>query len=253
MIIIPVRTHKITPSKDKDIRLVLDKYLPKLREKSVVAITSKILGICEGRVIEVTDKDDKKKLVIKESDSYLLPSRKSKHKIFLTIKNKLMVASAGIDESNGGGYYVFWPENPQKSANSIRRHLIKKHKIKYLGVVVTDSKTTPLQRGVTGRMIAHSGFRALRDYVGEKDIFGHLLRVTQANVADGLAASAVVVIGEGREQTPMALIEDIPFVEFVSGNPGREEINELKIDLDNDLYASILKRASWRKGGGGKG
>lgn len=250
MIVTPIKTRKITPGKDNDIRPILDKYLPKLKNRSVVAITSKILGICEGRAVPIIDKNEKRKLVIEESDLYLLPGE-NKYNIFLTVKNKLLVASAGIDESNGKGYYIFWPKDAQKSANEIRKYLLQKHKVKYLGVVITDSKTAPLQRGVTGRMIAHSGFRALRNYVGKEDIFGHVLRVTQANVADSLAAAAVAVIGEGKEQTPIAVIKEVPFVEFESRNPSQSEIKELKIDLNDDLYASLLRGVRWRKGGGG--
>ncbi len=157
--------------------------------------------------------------------------------------------TAGIDESNADGAYVLWPFDPQKSANDIRAYLRERHKVNDLGVIITDSKTTPLRRGVTGVSIAHSGFSALKNYIGEPDIFGKQLRVTKSNVADALATSAVIVMGEGNEQTPLALITDVPFVNFVHEDPSEEELHELTIPLDEDLYGPILKGAPWRKGG----
>lgn len=64
---------------------------------------------------------------------------------------------------------------------------------------------------------------------------------------DGLAASAVVVMGEGNEKMPIALIEDVPFVSFQSRNPTTEELELLNITIDEDMYAPILKNVRWKK------
>lgn len=192
-------------------------------------------------------KGDKDALVKQEAD-YYLPKEDNKYGFFLTIKYDIMIASAGIDESNGNGYYVLWPQNPQKSANMIRQHLVKKFGLKNVGVIITDSKVTPLKRGVTGVTVAHSGFSALNNYIGESDIFGHKLEVTKTNISEGLAASAVVVMGEGKEQTPIAIIEDIPFVRFQKRNPTSQELSMLHIPIEEDVFASILLKAEWKKG-----
>lgn len=248
MHITAIKTHKIT-AKDTDIFSVLDRYIAHLPENSVVSITSKIVAICEGRIISLQD-GDKDTLVKQEADFYL-PKEDNKYGFFLTIKNDIMIASAGIDESNGNGYFVLWPQDPQKSANAIRHYLMKKFGCKNLGVIITDSKVTPLKRGVTGVAIAHSGFSALNNYIGEPDIFGHKLEVTKTNIAEGLAASAVVVMGEGKEQTPIAIITDIPFVHFQKKNPTKEELAQLHIPIEEDVFASILLKANWRKGNPG--
>jgi F420-0:gamma-glutamyl ligase len=96
--------------------------------------------------------------------------------------------------------------------------------------------------------IAHSGFAALNNYIGKPDIFGRIMQMTKANVADALAESAVAVMGEGSEQTPLALIEDLPFVRFQKRNPTPNELNALSISMDNDLYAPLLTRGPWKKG-----
>lgn len=244
----PVKTQKITPG--NDLYGVLNDSIARLPENSVLAITSKIISLCENNVVKIgsIDKDD---LIHDQADFYL-PVDKA-YNINLTIKNNILIPSAGIDESNGNGYYILWPEDPQKSANEIKEYLTKKFKLNNLGIIIVDSKTTPLRWGVIGTALAHSGFTALIDYTGKLDIFGRKFKFEKANIADSLAVAAVAVMGEGSEQTPIALIEDIPFVEFQSGNPTDAELENLKIDMKNDLYKELLTSVKWKRGkGGGK-
>ena len=249
-----IKTCGIT-KRNKSLYKILEKYVLSLKEKSVLVVTSKIIAICEGRVIKIgkIEKDEliKKDKLIKQEADYFLPSEENPYNFSLTIKNNILAASAGIDESNGNGYYILWPRNPQKTANEVRRYLERRFSLKRVGVVITDSKTTPQRWGVTGIAIAHSGFKALNDYRGKPDIFGRKFKVTQVSVMDGIAAAAVLVMGEGNEQTPLAIIEDIPFVRFQQRNPNKKELQGLKISVKEDLYASLLTSVQWRKGDGG--
>ena len=240
-----LKTHKIT-NQDQDILKIIDTYIDKVEENSILVVTSKIVSICEGRIV-ATDKANKDDLVKQESE-FFLDKKENKYGFSLTITQNLLIPAAGIDESNGNGYYILWPKNPQETANKIREHISKKFKLKNFGVVITDSKTTPLRWGTTGVAIAHSGFYALNNYIGTKDLFGREMRVTQTNIMDGLAAAAVVVMGEGQEQTPLALIKDIESVKFNPNNPTKGELEHLHITLEEDIYASILKRAPWKPG-----
>ncbi len=242
-----IKTHKIT-REDKSIFEILGKYLPGFEDNSILCVTSKIVSITEGRIapIQSSNKDE---LVEKESE-YFLPKEENIYGFHLTITQNLLIPAAGIDESNGNGYYILWPKNPQESANKIREYLVDKFKVKHIGVIITDSKTTPLRWGTTGVGIAYSGFAPLNNYIGKPDLFGREMRVTQSNIMDGLSAGAVAVMGEGQEQTPLAIVTQIPNVQFQDRNPTQEEIEQLKIDLDTDVYSSILKRAPWKKGKG---
>jgi len=245
MKIIPIKTHKIKAF-EGDIFLILDKYVRRMPEGSILAVTSKIISLCEGRVVKIGDVD--KDELIKSEAEFFLPRKLSRYKIIFAIKNGILAPSAGIDESNADGYYVLWPKDPQETANEIRKYLKRKFRLKRVGVVITDSKTTPLRMGTSGVAIAHSGFEALLDYIGTPDIFGRKLKMTKANIMDALAATAVLVMGEGAEQTPLAIIEDLPFVKFKSSDPSKSELRDLKIELDDDLYAPMLKAVKWRKG-----
>jgi dihydrofolate synthase / folylpolyglutamate synthase len=239
-----IKTEQITPGSGS-LLSVLDRFLKKFPEKSVLAVTSKIVSICEGSVVKqgTIDKDE---LIRAEAEKYL-PRTNSKYDVTLTIKRGILAASAGIDESNGNGYYILWPENPQKTANSIRAYLAKRFRVKFAGVVITDSRSFPLRWGTTGVSIAHSGFAALNSYIGSPDIFGRTMMMTKSNVADALAESAVAVMGEGNEQTPLAVIRHIPFVRFEDRNPTDSELAELTIDIEDDLYAPLLTAVPWIK------
>jgi dihydrofolate synthase / folylpolyglutamate synthase len=245
MKVIAIRTGKITPG-TQSLEQVLDAHIPPLREGSIVAVTSKIVSICEGRVVAVGDRE-KADLINEEAD-WILPLQQQRYNITLTIRDNILIPTAGIDESNGNGFYVLWPANAQKSANAIRTHLKKRFKLSDIGVIITDSKTLPLRRGTVGTALAASGFKALKDYIGKDDIFGRALKVTKANIMEGLAMAAVLAMGEGNEQTPLAVIDEVPFVEFQKKNPTAAELKELKIDRKDDLYAPLLVNAAWKKG-----
>lgn len=246
MKVTPIKTEKILPG-SISLFEILDKYIVNLSEKSVVAIASKIVGICEGRVIKKISEEQKDELSKQEAD-YYLPREFNQYGFMITINQNMMVASGGVDESNGNGYYVLWPKDPQKSANKIREYLAKKFNLSQIGVVITDSKLTPLRWGVTGYAVSHSGFNALKNYIGAPDIFGRLLQAEKTNVADSLATAAVFEMGEGNEQQPLAVIENLNTVEFQKRNPTVEELKSLKISLSDDVFSSFLTAVKWQKG-----
>jgi dihydrofolate synthase / folylpolyglutamate synthase len=245
MKVFAVRTHKVT-AQDHSLPALLDAYLPPLEEKSVVAITSKIVAITQGQLAK-TETVDKHALIENEAD-FFLPRGASRYDVSLTITRNIIIPNAGIDESNGNGYYVLWPRDPQGVANEMRAHLRQRFGLNHVGVIITDSITTPLRWGVTGATIAHSGFLALNNFVGHPDIFGRALNMTKVNIANALAASAVLVMGEADEQTPLAVLHDLPFVQFQAGDPTPAELHGLHIVLEDDLYAPLLKSVPWQPG-----
>lgn len=246
MIVTPIHTS-VVRANEKDLFSFLDEFVEHLEERSIVAVTSKIVSLCEGRVRDIAGVD--KEQLAQEEAEWFLPASENKYGFTLSVKHNMLIPSSGIDESNADGHYVLWPVDPQKSVDSIRAHLAQKFSLKNIGVIITDSRATPLRWGTTGTALSHSGFVALNDYIGTPDIFGRTLEVTKANIRDALAAAAVVVMGEGAEQTPLAIISDVPFVTFQDRNPTQAELDNLKISIDEDVYAAVLKRAPWQKGG----
>jgi len=237
-----LKTHAIKPG--EPFTDILDQYIPALAEKTIIAITSKVVSLCQGRVVPKDSVQSKKVLVEKEADAWLR-EQQNPYNAYLTIKHNILIPSAGIDESNGNGMYILYPENIQEIATMAWRYLREKYHVQHLGVMITDSHTTPLRKGVTGIALGWCGFEALYSYVGKPDIFSHPLQVTQVNNLDALAASAVFVMGEGAEQTPMALIEEAPKIQFVPHPPSLEDERKIHISLEEDIYAPLLKKGDW--------
>jgi putative folate metabolism gamma-glutamate ligase len=243
----PIKTRRITTD-DHDLFAILDEALPAFAEGEILAVASKIVATCEGRTAPLEGTD--KAALIEAESTWFLPKTVSRYDIYLTIKANALMPYAGIDESNGDGRYVLWPADPQHSANAIRAYLRRRFGLHDVGVVITDSRPLPLRWGVTGFSVAHSGFQALYDYRGKFDLFGRALRMTQTNIADALAAAAVLVMGEGAEQTPLARIASAPFVIFQDHDPTPEELAALAISLEDDLYAPLLAGVDWQRGHG---
>lgn len=248
MIVSSIKTHKIT-LEDKDILKILDAHIKNLEERSVVVIASKIIAITQGRVAKMTQ-EELESFIKSEAQEYI-PKELHKHKLYITINNNHLTYSSGVDESNGNGYHILWPENIQDVTNSIRSHLRKKFQLKSVGVIVTDMAALPLRWGLIAGEIAYSGFKPLNDLTGTPDIFGNNFKYTKVGILNGLAASAGVVMGEGAEQTPLGIITDVPFVEFVDNDPTQEELNSLIIKPEEDLYGPMISAAPWKKGGRG--
>jgi dihydrofolate synthase / folylpolyglutamate synthase len=223
---------------------LLNESLHSLSDGTVVAVSSKVVSLCEGATVPM-DGTDKDALVTSEADLYL-PKQENRFNIYLTIKNSMLTPSAGVDESNTNGHFVLWPENPQQSACRIWHYLRERFGLGRLGVVITDSAPSPLRWGVTGRAVAYCGFKGLNSKVGQSDLFGRELTMTSVNIADALAASAVLCMGEADEQTPLALITDLPFVTFSETEPTAEELESMRVSMEEDLYGQLLSSVRWR-------
>lgn len=239
-----IKTAKVT-SRSASLTALLDAHLNQFEEKQILAITSKVVALCEGSTASL-DEVEKQKLVQEQSDRYML--LEGKYGFHFTITQDTLIPMAGIDESNSDGCYVLWPKDVQKTCNEIRSYLCQRFSIENAGVIITDSTCQPLRRGTAGICLAHSGFAALNDYVDQPDLFGRAMRVTQSGVSSGLAASAVLCMGEGAECTPLAVISDIDFVNFQSRNPTQEELQQLRISMQDDLFAPFLEAVTWEKG-----
>ena len=204
-------------------------------EERVLAVTSKIVSLAEGRFVSKSAVKSKQDLIQKEADRYLGETGYGCH---LTVKESLLIPSAGVDSSNAEGeFYIMYPKQPFESAKAIHSKLKRKFHLKKFGVLLTDSRTLPLRRGVTGAALAYFGFKGVQSRVGAPDLFGRELKITQINVADALAAAAVFSMGEGAESRPLALLRaSVVFEEKSDFN------KELHIPFEEDLYKPLLEK-----------
>lgn len=241
MQIISIKTHCIKQA--ESLEKILDKYITSIAEQDILAITSKVISICQSRIIK-KNSINKEQLIKQEADAIARVENRP-YGVYLTIKNNIIIPSAGIDESNGDDVYILYPKNIQQTANFIWNYLRNKHAINHLGVIITDSHTTPMRQGVTGISVGWCGFKPLYSYVGKPDIYNKPLKFTHINLLDALATSSVLVMGEGNEQTPFAIIKNAPKISFLNHEPTVEEQNSVIIAMENDLYAPLLMGVKW--------
>lgn len=240
MRVLPIKTDIV--KKPFDLLAFIDKYLSdqELSEGDVFVVSSKIVSISQGRMIhlmEVNVSEEAKALstefgvddrfteiVLQEADLVLggVPN------VITTIKNGVLVAYAGADRSNVPiEFAVIWPENPPLVAESIRNHILKTRNTE-IGVIISDSQVVPLRAGTYGVAIGIAGFVGMQDRRGVSDLFGKDMVVTRWNIADNLASSANLVMGETSEQTPLVLIKEAP-IHLIDSDP-TDLTNELSMD-----------------------
>jgi len=232
---IPVRTPTLTPPQD-DLLAVLDTVLPTLCERDIVLVSSKVVAIHQGRCV-AKDTVNKADLIAAEAEM-VIP--RSYWKTPLTITNHAFISGAGIDESNGSGYYVLLPEKPFSFAQLLHEFLRQKYKLKELGIIITDSHSTPFRLGASGVALAWWGIDPLRDHRGRADLFGRKIKAERSNLVDGLAAGATVLAGEVDESTPVIIARDVPGVTYLEGLTRDRLFTEYQDDTFRVLYENWL-------------
>ncbi|OGG56314.1 hypothetical protein A3D71_03050 [Candidatus Kaiserbacteria bacterium RIFCSPHIGHO2_02_FULL_55_20] len=235
----PVKTRVF--KQGEDLIAFICTHIKKLKEGSVLVVTSKVVALAEGAVVQVGTSRAKEAIIRAESD-WQLQAKHGK----ITLREGLLMWNAGIDESNAKGNIILLPKDSFAAAGKIRSSLLsyyakaskdkQKNKMKKLGVIITDSRIMPLRAGVVGVALGYAGFKGLRDYRGKKDMFGRKLKFTQTDVADSLATAAVLTMGEGEERQPLCIIDDAP-VEFAK----RVNRRELVIAPKDDMYRPLFR------------
>ena len=236
MKITPVKTDLFTLRADLCTFIV--RHIPSVNEQTVVTVASKLFCLWKGKLEPYKSEEQKENFIRQESDFALKTPL-----CWLTVKDGMVMTNAGIDESNADGQLLFFPPDIYGLAAQLRTALSQKWQVKKLGLVVTDSMILPLRAGVIAGAVAYAGFKGVKDKRGARDLFGRKLKVTLVNVADSLATSAALCMGESDEQTPLALIEQAP-VEFVDEVPP----NEIKYSVEDDLYTPLFQAVGYHQG-----
>lgn len=251
MIVYPIRSDLVRPGET-----VPDLFLSalavnrvQLKTRDIVAVSSKIVGLAEKRIRYLNSVKPGSKArslarkhsitpefaqaILDEADTVV----GGVNGALLTVKNGDAVANAGIDRKNAPeGTVVLWPHDPDHSASSLRRS-IERRSGKNVGVVIVDSRVSPLRLGTTGFAIGSSGFEPVEDLRGRADLFGRRIEITLRAVADGIAASAQLVMGEASDHVPFAVVRKAP-VKF--GGP--RGIRSAKLVWNQCLYMSQIPR-----------
>ncbi len=221
-----------------------------IENRDLVVIGQKAVSKAEGRTIDIRDvspsaraaKIAKKtgkspefvEIVLKESSKVL---RADKDAFILRTRHGATCLNAGVDKSNvkGNSTYALLPQDPDASARTLRRR-IRHLTGKQVGVVICDTRSRPFRKGQVEESIGVAGLNPLIDYRGQKDLFGYTLRFKNVAIADELASAAELVMGQGRERTPVAIIRGLKRVRFQDHASSRF----LAVSVEEDLFKGTL-------------
>ncbi len=225
MEVFPLRSTRIVQPGDsipKSLVEALREGRRHLRNKDIVAIASKVVAVAERRMVRLNEIQPSRQarqlskrfrltpqfaqLVVDESDEI----HGGVEGALLTLKNGEATANAGVDQKNAPkGSAVLWPSRPYRSANNIRKSLERRFRVK-IGLVIVDSRVTPMRLGTVGLALACSGISAIADLRGKKDLYGRKSRITVHAISDDIASAAHLVMGEGVERVPFVIVRGAP-------------------------------------------
>ena len=190
----------------------------------VVVLAQKIVSKAENRYAHLnqvqpsakaqelaaqTDKDPRiVELMLRESHAIV---RHRPGAIIVEHRLGYVHANAGIDRSNIDSdddtdpRVLLLPENPDASAQAIRAGLAE-HTEAAIAVIINDSAGRAWRTGTMGFALGTAGFEPVENQIGQSDLFGRPLEITEVAVADELAAAASFLMGQADEAAPVVVI-----------------------------------------------
>jgi coenzyme F420-0:L-glutamate ligase/coenzyme F420-1:gamma-L-glutamate ligase len=200
------------------------------RDRDVLVIAQKIVSKAEGRYrrLDQVTPSPRAQEIARQShkDPHLVEIILSESTEIIRCKRDVIIvehrlgfvmANAGVDQSNidhgdGAERVLLLPADPDGTCRALKRRL-DAHFGVALGVIINDSFGRAWRNGVVGVALGAAGLPSLVDMVGEADLFGRKLRVTQIGFADEIAAAASLVMGQAAERQPAVLVHGLDWAE----------------------------------------
>jgi coenzyme F420-0:L-glutamate ligase / coenzyme F420-1:gamma-L-glutamate ligase len=98
---------------------------------------------------------------------------------------------------------------------------------KNVAIIISDTFGRPFRKGQTNIAVGIAGICPLKSYIGLRDSFGKILKVTEIAIVDELASSAELVMGKTL-QIPIAIIRGYDY-------------ESQTLDLENENMSMSIK------------
>lgn len=196
------------------------------RPSDVLVVAQKVVSKSEGRYVRLADVTPSPRAAelaaVVQKDPRLVEAVLSEStEVVATGPGVLIVAhrlgfvmaNAGVDQSNveqkpDDEQVLLLPEDPDGWCEATRTRIRDRFGVD-IGVIVSDSFGRAWRVGVTGVAIGAAGLPAVVDCVGDADLFGRALRVTQIGFADEIAAAASLMMGQAAQGLPAVLVRGL--------------------------------------------
>lgn len=221
-----------------------------LRTGDILAISHKIVSKAEGRMFDLGEiapsreaeqyaallKKDPAliQLILDESEEVLWAEHPGGPMI-CRHRRGYVCANAAVDCSNTmENHAVALPLDPDLSARKIRGEIEQALQIR-IGTIICDTHGRAFRNGACGIAVGASGIVALKSYIGEKDRVGRVMQSSVECYADELAAAATLVMGQGDEGRPIAVIRGY------DGAIGGQSAAEVIRSQETDIFLQALQ------------
>jgi coenzyme F420-0:L-glutamate ligase/coenzyme F420-1:gamma-L-glutamate ligase len=222
-----------------------------LMNADVIVISQKIISKAQGLLVDLsnikpssrarslsrpTKKDPRLiQLILRDSSKVLRADRQA---LVVRRRNGFICLNAGVDKSNVNGRLVYarLPVDADRSANEIRVKL-EQLSGRTVGVIVADTYSRPFRVGQVELAIGIAGIEPIVDYRGLDDLFGYRLRYKFVGLADEIAAAAELVMGQGTERTPVAVLRGLP---RLTRTEAKDLSKKLSLGKQMDLFRKLL-------------
>jgi coenzyme F420-0:L-glutamate ligase/coenzyme F420-1:gamma-L-glutamate ligase len=222
-----------------------------LLDGDMIVISQKIVSKAQGLLVDISTIQAKKsaraiakrtgkdprliELILRDSTKVL---RADSQALVVRRRNGLICLNAGVDKSNVSGrlMYARLPEDADRSADEIRKKLEQLSR-RTLGVIIADTYSRPFRVGQVELAIGIAGMEPIVDYRGQDDLFGYRLRYKYVGLADEIAAAAELVMGQGTERMPVAVVRGLSRLER---SEAKNLSRKLMLGKKMDLFRSIF-------------
>jgi len=221
-----------------------------IEDGDILVVAQKVVSKAEGRVVRLKDVRPSKraeklaKISLKDPRFVELVLRETKRVVkvssealMVETKQGIICINAGIDKSNvpGEDSYALLPENPDESARRIRSQIMKLTG-KRVAIVISDTYSRPLRRGQVEFAIGIVGINPFKDYRGQEDLFGYVLKVKNVAIVDEIASAAELIMGQAKEAVPVVVIKKLKRAE----RSETSSTSDLAISRQEDLFKETL-------------
>jgi coenzyme F420-0:L-glutamate ligase/coenzyme F420-1:gamma-L-glutamate ligase len=194
-----------------------------LQPWDVVVVTHKVVSKAEGRVFPLAHFEPRPaalalgadlgqdprmvEAILQESTRVV---RAESGVLVTETHHGLVCANAGVDRSNVGvsSAVTLLPENPDRSAQGLRRRWLRLASRGPLAVVISDTFGRPFREGAVNVAVGVAGMPALSDYRGLRDAQGYELHASTIGSADEIASIGELVMGK-TEGLPLAVVRGL--------------------------------------------
>lgn len=217
-----------------------------LQRQDVIVVTQKIVSKAEDRYLrlrdvspserarvlaEQTQKDPRLVEVILSESSEVV--RHKKGVLVTAHRSGTVMANAGVDQSNveqdeNDDLVLMLPLSADRSAARMKEALDARFGTS-IGIVINDSIGRPWRHGVVSVALGAAGLPSLKNLIGQPDLFGRKMRVTEAAFADQIATAATLVMGESDEGIPAVHIRGLTWRE--ADRPAGDLVRPINEDM----------------------